>query len=166
MIAKLDRRQRIIAVLVILQVLVLVSIALLHGARIASGTEVRVRVVPVDPIDIARGAYVDLRYELQELDVPPGVATGDQLYVVLGKPDADGVRDGVRVERSPGGVNDGELWIRLRADGSEGIDANEISTFYASANNAQEIERELVNGGVAVLSLSSNGQPTLLDVTG
>lgn len=162
-----DPRRRAIVAVVAVQVLVLVLIVLLHGARIAAGTEVRVPVRPVDPLDLARGAYVELDYGFAALDVPSEAEPNDDVYVVLGAPDANGVRRAERIVASDTALEDGELWLRLPLDDDRLVGTWSISTHYGSADEAQDLETTLADGGgVAVLSLDANGDPTLVDVEG
>lgn len=58
-----------------------------------SGTEVRLRTVPVDPRDLFRGDYVILAYPISTVEGPAGgeggFKRGDSVFVTLA-PDADG----------------------------------------------------------------------------
>lgn len=59
-----------------------------RGMLLASGTEVRLSVVPVDPRDLLRGDYVVLSYEISrlneaDLNGDSGFDDGDSIFVVL-----------------------------------------------------------------------------------
>lgn len=159
------RRKLLFAVLVA-QVAVLLGITALHGARVADGTRVLLAVVPVDPLDLARGAYVDLRYELEELPLPDDVGEGDDVFVELRRPDGgDETWSAVTVASSPDAFEDPDAYIKLSVQ-DRSIDTGRIGTYYASADVAQRLERDLADGGVAEVVLSSDGEPLLDEVRG
>jgi uncharacterized membrane-anchored protein len=68
---------------VAIQALVLVALIGLNEVALATGDEVALRTVPVDPVDLFRGRYVTLRYEISSLDVEEGIQPGDSVYVPL-----------------------------------------------------------------------------------
>jgi uncharacterized membrane-anchored protein len=68
------------------QLLILVGWTAYNEISIATGQEVVLQTAPVDPLDIFRGEYVQLRYEISTLTNIPGVGTiynGDTVYVHL-----------------------------------------------------------------------------------
>lgn len=74
----------------------LLSLALLalvqqRASILKSGTEVRLRTVPVDPRDLFRGDYVVFAYEIGTVDVgdAAGLRRGETVYVTL-RPGPDG----------------------------------------------------------------------------
>jgi uncharacterized membrane-anchored protein len=59
---------------------------------LATGREVVLEVVPVDPRSLFRGDYVILAYDMSRIDAPSNVAPparGDDIYVTLQKGDGD-----------------------------------------------------------------------------
>lgn len=162
--SRLPRRLQLLVIVVAVQVVLLVATAVLHGARIADGTVVRVAVRPLDPIDPALGAYSELRYPFQDLAVPAG---DGHAFVLLERPgNADGLWRATRVTADEGDLDDADAWIRLTRTGGE-LDVDAIGSFYASAERSRELDRQLADsGGVARLSLADDGSPTLLDVSG
>jgi hypothetical protein len=162
------RRRRLLIAVFALQAAVLLSTVALQGARVASGTRVLLATTPVDPLDLARGAYVDLEYELEQQSVPAGTPPGEVVYVGLRRPD-DGTTEtwsATSVATDPNRLGDVDAFIRLQAGRDGRVDAAEISTYYASADRAIALERQLVDGGVAEVSLQSDGRPTLVEVRG
>ena len=138
-----------------------------------TGTEIRLKTVPVDPRSLFRGNYARLRYDISTL--PRKLYKGQQalrenelLYVslvenkeglfeaseiMLQKPDS-GLFIRGRLER--------RLWtrsddVRLRY----GIEA-----FFAQKQDALALEKELRKGGVAVVMVAKNGKVALKDVVG
>lgn len=77
------RRRLAFWTLVALQALVPLGLIGWNEVALATGTEVTLRTVPVDPIDLFRGRYVTLRYEISRLGLPEGTQTGDRVYVPL-----------------------------------------------------------------------------------
>lgn len=160
-------RTKLLVAVLVAQVAVLLGITALHGARVAEGTRVQLEVVPVDPLDLARGAYVDLRYGTFEgLVVPNGLDEGDEVFVELVRPDsADAPWTAGDVVASSEDLDDPDAFIRLHVE-DRAIGTDEIGTFYASADEATGLESDLADGGVAEVVLSSDGDPLLDDVRG
>jgi hypothetical protein len=161
-------RRRILIGIFVLQVVVLLAVVSLHGARVASGTHVLLATRPVDPLDLARGAYVDLAYDdIQDLQVPKGLSDGDDVYVVLQRPaDPDTVWKVLGVAAEPGDItSDPDAFIWLQADSGR-VDTTAIDTYYGSADESIRLERDLADGGVAEVSLDRDGNPTLVEVRG
>ena len=159
------RRSRMLVVVFVLQALLLVGIGALHGSRVESGTRVLLEVVPLDPLDLARGAYVELAYDI-DVSVPASVADGDEVFVELRRPQA-GARawTAVRAVGDPNELADPDAFVRLRArDGR--VDTTRIGSFYLDADGALELERALADGGLAVVVLAPDGTPLLEDVRG
>lgn len=161
------RTRRIVLALVLVQVLLLVGMPLLRGARIASGTEVRLRVEPVDPTDIARGSYVALDYGFADLRVPKAAQPGDEVSIELrgGRTRGSAPATTGRVVLDAADLPTDAIWIRLRIDDDRLVTTEPIGTWYASSGAAKSVERELADGrAVAVVSLDSDGTPSLVDV--
>ncbi|RME61042.1 hypothetical protein D6779_00875 [Candidatus Parcubacteria bacterium] len=72
---------------VALQVLIIFAIVAFKVAVLAGGTEVILKIEPVDPRDILRGDYVAFRYNISNLDPylfgNEQVRDGDTVYVIL-----------------------------------------------------------------------------------
>jgi uncharacterized membrane-anchored protein len=68
---------------VAVQALVLVALIGFNERALAEGDEVTLRTVPVDPVDLFRGRYVTLRYEISNVNVEEGIQAGDAVYVPL-----------------------------------------------------------------------------------
>ncbi len=159
-------RRRLLAAVLVVQVAVLLGITALHGVRVADGTRVLLEVVPVDPLDLARGAYVDLRYDIETVPLASGLEEGDEVFVELRRPDdADEPWVGVSTASSPDSFDDPDAFIKLFVD-DRSVDTGQIGTYYASADEAKRLERELADGGIAEVVLDSDGDPTLDRVRG
>ena len=149
------------------QLLVVVGMVVQAALPLWTGTEVRVRTVPVDPRSLFRGNYARLGYEFGTLheddvegadDLPPGGA----VFVSL-EPGEDGLYSLAKasVDRPAGGVFlrgrsvPSAQWILL----TFGIEA-----FFAPKEKALALEKDLRDGGIAVLMVDGGGRAALKDV--
>ena len=149
------------------QLLVLIGMVAKAAMPLWTGTEIRVKTVPVDPRSIFRGNYARLRYELGTLpegalaDVE-GLRVGEVVYVSLKRGEAGEYElAGVSLERPADGIflrgrltwNSPPLRVRY------GIEA-----FFAPKKRALRLEKDLRNGGTAVLMVTDGGRAALKDV--
>ena len=132
-----------------------------------TGTEIRIETVPIDPRSMLRGNYIRLRYALETLpddalnDVD-GLRVGEVVYVSLEQGDGGGYElAGVSMERPASGI-----FLRGRLVTSVpplrvryGIEA-----FFAPQERALKLERDLRDGGTAVLMVTDGGRAALKDV--
>ncbi|MCA1783021.1 MAG: GDYXXLXY domain-containing protein [Dermatophilaceae bacterium] len=156
----IDRRGWVVlaAVLGIQLLLVLIAVAPQLSPRL-SGTEITLRVGPVDPIDPFRGAYVDLSYP----DLPDQSSTWDgddprgTAYVPLRQEGAVWV--GGRVQRTqPDG-----LYLRCD-DGSWRLECG-IESWFVGQSVAAEIERSMRNEeALATIRVDRWGNATIVDL--
>lgn len=88
-----------------------------RAAILRSGTEVRLRTVPVDPRDLFRGDYVVLAYPMSIVAAAPGEAKGlrrgDTVYVTLAR-DAEGFSQARAVAAARPAPGEGEVVIAGR----------------------------------------------------
>ena len=149
------------------QLVVLAGMVVNAALPLWTGTEVRVRTVPVDPRSIFRGNYARLGYEfgtlprnaLRRVD---GLRLGEVVYVSLEPGDDDEhVFAGASLERPAEGVFlRGRLATIVRPYRVRfGIEA-----FFAPKEKALELEKDLRNGGAAILMVSNSGRAALKDV--
>ena len=165
----MTRRQVTVALgaAVALQLLVLVGMAASAAMPLWTGTEIRVRTVPVDPRSMFRGNYARLRYEFGELpdgalDAVDGLRAGEVVYVSL-KPGEEGEYEFAEASLEPPSHG---MFLRGRLLGISpplrvryGIEA-----FFAPKERALELERDLRDGGTAVLMVTGGGRAALKDV--
>ena len=150
------------------QLVVLAGMVVNAAIPLWTGTEIRVRTMPVDPRSIFRGNYARLRYEFATL--PEGALS-----------EAGGVRNGevvfVRLERGEGteyeyaGVSleppSEGIFLRGRIAGhlpEYQVVRYGIEAFFAPKKKALGLEKDLRNGGIAVLMVDGRGQAALKDV--
>jgi len=100
-----------------LQLAIIIAIVISKLGILAGGTEVLLRIEPVDPRDLLRGDYVTFRYSISRLDsglFEDGPAReGETVYVVLGR--SGETWDAVRVlKRKP---DAGHIFIKGKMRG-------------------------------------------------
>ena len=126
-------------VVVAVQALALVAMIGLNERALASGDEITLRTVPVDPVDLFRGNYVTLRYEISTVQVTRGVRPGDGVYVPLYE--SAGTSTGS--VGFPSAPSDGTFirgTVRRVADGTADVEYG-IETYYADEQDAHALER-------------------------
>ena len=166
-----------LAMAIVLQSTVLCGMVVDAALPRWTGTEIRVRTLPVDPRSMFRGNYALLRYDFSRVPASAlGGSTGlrldDVVYVML-EPNASGlyVFAGASRERPDEGVF---LRARVRNTGSPRVGPNRgsnqitlelgIEAYFAPRDEALRLERELRRGGVAVLMISPSGKAALESV--
>jgi uncharacterized membrane-anchored protein len=144
------RRRNAFLAVVALQALLPLALIGWNEVALARGTNVVLRTVPVDPVDLFRGRYVELRYAISSL--PTNAPTGTTIYVPLAE--ADDVWSGNRAttERPADGVS-----IRGRVVGPDRI-VYGIETYYADEDEAQRLEREAGDRLLVHVSIEPDGQ--------
>ncbi len=154
--------RRPVAVVAVVALIQLLLVGVAVGPQLAAyavGEEYRLRVQPIDPIDFLRGAYVELDYP--DLAPPEDrFAVGTPVYVSLV---ADGPDSGLssagsfsvnRPEEGPYLACTSEGW-RLTCG---------IESYFADQIQAQRLERELVDGGVATVRVDGRGHAVVVSV--
>ncbi len=156
-----------LGVAIVVQFLVLSGMVVKAAMPLWTGTEIRVKTVPVDPRSIFRGNYAQLNYEISRLpnsvlrDVD-SLRIGEIVYVSL-QLGGNGLY--VFADASLDKPAEG-IYLRGRMVNNYppyqvkyGIEA-----FFAPKQKALQLERELRNGGVAVLMIADSGRVALKDV--
>lgn len=87
------------AAVVILQIGLLLAIIVPKEHTLATGEEVVLQTAPIDPRDLFRGDYVNLRYTISTLEGYLGFAAGDRVYVGLAQ--QGDIWDAVSASHSP-----------------------------------------------------------------
>ena len=146
------RRKIALLVIVCVQLAVPLGMAGLAEADLAFGSEIKLKAQPVDPLDIFRGNYVVLRYEISRLQVIYEVQRGQRLCADLFQ-SAPGVY-GARYAYHYPPRNDKEICGRARhnARPGDGVEIEYgIETYFASAERAREIEDSIARGQLYVV---------------
>jgi uncharacterized membrane-anchored protein len=161
-------RQRRIALLVIVcvQLALPLTLAGLAAADLAFGQEIRLRAEPVDPLDVFRGNYVVLTYDISTLPVLGDVRQGDRVCARLEK-SGDEWRASYADPGRPRGT---AICGRARDDAAPGervaIEYG-IETYYASAERAREIEDSIAQGELyVVVDLDDDGSARIERIEG
>jgi uncharacterized membrane-anchored protein len=126
-------RRRLFWLLVALQALVPLGLIGWNEIALARGTEVVLRTAPVDPVDLFRGRYVRLGYEISRLPVQPGTGRGDTVYVALHR-EGEVWTGSAATRTRPSGT-----FVRGTYDG--GRIAYGIETYYVDEDEARRLDR-------------------------
>ena len=164
---------------IVFQLLVLTSMYVKAAIPLWTGQEIKVKTIPVDPRSLFRGNYARLRYDFDRVDgkylgVDENLRSGDVVYVSLNEQSdglyvfsGAGLQEPVekvflrgRVIRHHMEKIDKENYKRSY-DVNYGIDA-----FFAPKEKALALEKELRDGGVAVLMVGDDGRARIKDVIG
>ena len=152
-----SRRRLALIVVVCVQLALPLALAGLAAADLAFGEEIRLQAQPVDPLDVFRGNYVVLRYEISSLPVLGQVRRGETVCARL--EESNGVWRARYADPShPSGTT---ICGRARNDASPGemvrIEYG-IETYYANAERAREIEESIAGGRLfVVVDLDADG---------
>jgi len=152
-----SRRRLALIIVVCIQLALPLALAGLAAADLAFGQEIRLKAQPVDPLDVFRGNYVVLRYEISSLPVLGGVRRGEKVCARL--QESDGAW---RANYADPGHQSGTLICgRARDDANPGEPVRieyGIETYYAGADRAREIEESIARGDLyAVIDLDADG---------
>ena len=149
------------------QLLLLVGMVAKAAIPLWTGTEVRVRTIPVDLRSMFRGNYARLRYEFGTLpddalsDVE-GLRVGEVVYVGLKHGEGDEHEfAGAALERPAEGVF---LRGRLATSSPPLRVKYGIEAFFAPRERALKLASDLRGGGIAILMVSGSGRAALKDV--
>ena len=157
----------------LVQMMILISMVTVSALPLWTGKEVKIKTIPVDPRSLFRGNYALLRYDISEIqltDLSNSNATlrqGEMIYVSLLQGD-DGYYQMSTVSlKKP----DSGIFVRGRIQGNrydspqDKLDVKYgIEAFFAPKEKALALEKQLTNGGVAVLMVSDSGKARLKDV--
>ena len=163
------RRLALLAV-VCAQLAVPLGLAGLVEADLAFGEEIRLRARPVDPLDVFRGNYVVLTYDISTLQLVRGVRRGERVCADLFRiaDDAYGARYAYPDRPTEGKTICG----RARSDAGDGTSVGieyGIETYFANAERAREIEASIARGDLyVVVDLDGDGSARIerLEVDG
>ena len=140
----MSRRRRIaLLVVMLVQLAVPLALAAVAAADLAFGQEIRLRARPVDPLDIFRGNFVVLRYDISQVAVGDRVRRGEKLCVRLSEQRGVWSGDFAVPDRDREGT---AICGRARSDASAGAAVSieyGIETYFASAERARKIEQSI-----------------------
>lgn len=154
----------------VFQFLVLGGMVGISALPLWTGTEIKIKTVPVDPRSLFRGNYARLGYEFSRTQLPSEIngrrlRNGEKVYVML-KPSKTDDRyefDRVVLEKPSAGV-----FLRGRAKRqyrSASILCG-IEAYFAPKEKALELEKELRKGATAVLMVASSGKARIKEIKG
>lgn len=162
----LSKKQMVYALIAAIALQITVLLMEYAGAvhPLMTGTEIKLKVIPVDPRSLFRGNYARLNYEISNINLnllAREPRMNEVVYVTL-KVNDEGlyVADGVSFEKPETG-----LFMRGRAShwGGQRVRYG-IEAFFAPKEKALKLEKDLRTGGVAVVMVAKNGKSILKDI--
>lgn len=168
-------RKVFIALIVVVVAQLGVLFGVLGGAMypLMTGTEVKLKVVPVDPRSLFRGNYARLTYDISTISVPTAkedreVRYNEVVYVKLKKIAGSDIYeyDTASFDKPAEGIflRGRVTWRDWDAGKTHFSARYGIEAYFAAKDRAIELERNLASGGIAVVMVASNGKATLKDV--
>jgi uncharacterized membrane-anchored protein len=133
-----------------------------------TGTEIKLRTIPVDPRSMFRGNYARLNYDVStfksdELDISD-LRMDEIVYVKLRAEEKNIYEfDSVSIQRPKSG-----LYLRGRIKSQPWSKEYRviygIEAFFAPKEKALALEKDLRDGGLAVVAVAGNGKAVLKDI--
>jgi uncharacterized membrane-anchored protein len=161
-----SRRRLALVVVVCVQLALPLGLAGLAAADLAFGEEIRLKAQPIDPLDVFRGNYVVLRYQISSLPVFGDVRRGETLCARLQESDGEWRASYADPGHPTGTVICGRARDDASAGESVGIEYG-IETYYASAERARKIEQSIAQGDLyAVIDLDADGSARIKRLEG
>lgn len=154
-----------------LQFFVLSGMYIQSVAPLWTGTEVKIKTVPVDPRSLFRGNYARLAYDISTISVDnlpssKELRNGEVVYVSISK-SATGLFEFIGAsltEPEQGLFIKGRIGKR-RANNSKRITIKYgIEAFFAPKDKALALEKTLRSNAVAILMISADGKARLKEV--
>jgi len=122
-----------------------------------SGTDILLKVSPVDPRDFLRGDYVILQYDINT--VSDNSFHKRDVYVVLKEqPDKTFVIQEIKTQKPKGGIflKGEHLGRRIYYPG--------IKKYFVKEGTGRDLEKKLANGGIAKIAVTKNGQARIKEI--
>jgi uncharacterized membrane-anchored protein len=156
------------------QLLVLTGMYVSAALPLWTGTEIKIKTIPVDPRSMFRGNYARLRYEISQLDTElfpdsSELRNGEVVFVTLKQGDKELYEYAAVTLDKP----DSGIFLRGRIENRHYEEKVKyfrikygIEAFFAAKEKALQLESDLRAGGIAVLMVSRGGKARLKDVVG
>ena len=157
----------LLGIAIAFQLLVLTGMVAKAAIPLWVGTEIQVKTEPVDPRSMFRGNYARLRYEFgtlpeDALEEEHSLRMGEFVYVSLQRgEEGQYVFAAASTTRPTDGIF---LRGRLQNNFPPYFVKYGIEAFFAPEEKAQQLERNLREGGTAILMVTGSGQAALQDV--
>ena len=125
------------------------SLVIYNEAVFVFGKEITLKVRPIDPRDFLRGDYVALGYEINKAPKTSPYIYGDG-YVLL--------------KEYKNKHQKGEIYIKAKIKGKN-IEYPSIQKYFTKTQLAKKLEKDLIKGGYAKISLTKNGSARIKEIT-
>lgn len=157
---------------IVFQFLVLSGMYASASLPLWTGTEIKIKTTPVDPRSIFRGNYARLNYEITQIErshfsEADDLRNGDVVYITLKL----NINESYDFSSASLVKPDSGIFLRGRIDNRRYEDEAEyfrikygIEAFFAPKERALALEKDLRDGGIAVLMVSNAGKARIKDV--
>lgn len=150
--------KKYVYIIVLIWALLAGGITAYNENLLRKGEEILLKVSPVDPRDFLRGDYVSLRYEINTASENSDLR-GD-VYVVLNK-NSDktfGIKE--ITNKKP----ENTIFLRGEKHGRR-ITYKGIQQYFVKEGYGRELEKKLLQGGIAKVSVDRNGYARIKEVS-
>jgi len=177
---------RLLAGVIVLQLFAATAVLAQAWHTRATGEEILLRSVPVDPRSLFRGNYARVRYEISNVTVEltqdeltpavekTGLNSSQKIYVVVA-PDKDGVHRFQSASLTKPVVNGDERVISGRTESNCTVlvtpDSRAdcrvrygIEAWFAPKTDALELERQFAKGALARVRVTNSGRAALMGI--
>ena len=136
--------KKYVYIIVVIWALLAGGITAYNENLLRKGEEILLKVSPVDPRDFLRGDYVSLSYEINT--APESSKLRGDVYVILNK------------------NSDNTIFLRGEKHGRR-ITYKGIQQYFVKEGNGREMEKKLLQGGIAKVSVDRNGYARIKEVS-
>lgn len=157
---------------IVFQLAVLIGMVAVAAAPMWTGTEVKIKTIPVDPRSLFRGNYARLQYAISEVKIPnklnkKKIRNGEIIYALLQK-DENNIYslNNISLDKPETGV-----FLRGRVSQKryyENLSRYRvkygIEAYFAPKEKALALEKDLREEGIAVLMVSKSGKARLKEI--
>tara|TARA_B110000114_G_scaffold145359_1_gene154435 strand:- start:9558 stop:10088 length:531 start_codon:yes stop_codon:yes gene_type:complete len=156
-----------LGIAVALQIVIVAGLVANAAMPLWTGTEIRLKTIPVDPRSMFRGNYTQLNYDIGQLpdnalEEYRYLRIGERVYVSLKLTDS-GIYSflSASLDKPSTGVF---IRGRLKNRYSPYRVNYGVNAFFAPKSKAIQLTKDLVQGGVAVLMVTDSGRAALSNV--
>ena len=150
--------KKYVYIIVVIWALLAGGITAYNENLLRKGEEILLKVLPVDPRDFLRGDYVSLSYEINT--APESSKLRGDVYVILNK-NSDktfGIKE--ITNKKP----ENTIFLRGEKHGRR-ITYKGIQQYFVKEGYGRELEKKLLQGGIAKVSVDRNGYARIKEVS-
>lgn len=149
--------KKYVYIIVLIWALLAGGITAYNENLLRKGEEILLKVSPSDPRDFLRGDYVSLRYEINTASENSDLH-GD-VYIVLNKNSDETYSIKKITNKKP----ENTVFLRGEKYGKR-VTYKGIQQYFVKEGRGRELEKELVKGGLAKISVDKNGNARIKEI--